>query len=208
MTEYRLFPEGTVPVYSLPNFFEQHPWINPDHQRGHQQRMDMTEALVRSYLADTELSTVTDLGCGDGSLLGRLQDLPQRMWGYDAGSQNVQQGQHHGLDVRQGNLYDPVDFEYGDLLVCTEVVEHLLDPHRYVAGLPGSHLILSSPSAETNEWYYEHHTWAWDLDGYKALAEEAGWTVLRQVECDAETNYHCGHERPQKFQALVAVRNG
>jgi hypothetical protein len=92
------------------------------------------------------------------------------------------------------------------LIVATEMIEHMADPHSFVAGLPGNKLILSSPSAETAEWHYEHHAWAWDLEGYRKMVEDAGWTVTHQEEVEAEYNYHGGVNKPQFFQALVAVK--
>ena len=165
----------------------------------------MVAALVRRFITSHPVASVVDLGCGDGSLLNLLRDLPLPMWGYDAGVENVQRATDFGLDVRRADLLsDPV--EYGDLIVASEVVEHLLDPHKFIAALPGERLVVSSPSAETDEWHYEHHAWAWDLDGYAQLVRDAGWTVVEQVECSGGVNFHGGSCRPQRFQAIAAVR--
>lgn len=206
MTEWRLFPAGTVPDFTTPAFFEAHPWIDPIHQRGHAERTAMVADLVRKFVAEHKVTSIVDLGCGDGSLLGQIRDLPMiPMWGYDAGTQNVHRAQVAGLDVRPADLLtSPV--EYGDLIVATEVVEHLLDPHHFIASLPGDKLILSSPSAETGDWHYVHHAWAWDMDGYAALAESCGWTIVDHVECDGQDNDHGGVRRPQRFQAMSLVR--
>jgi len=203
--EWQLFEPGTVPDFTTPAFFEAHPWVDPRHQLGHAERTAMAADLIRKFVADCPVASLVDLGCGDGSLLGMLRDLPIRMWGYDAGAANVERAAAAGLDVRRADLLsDPV--EYGDLIVATEVVEHLLDPRAFISSLPGSALVLSSPSAEDADWHYEHHSFAWDLGGYAAMVEACGWTVVEHVECDAPDNFHGGERRPQRFQALSAIR--
>ena len=204
--EARLFPEGTIPFYTTPEFFEAHPWITPAHQLGHKQRTKMVAALIRWVVLEYEPTSLVDLGCGDGSLLQEISQLPIPMWGYDAGSENVDIATKNGLDVRKTDLISGTPIEWADLIVATEMVEHLVDPHGFIKNLPGNLLVLSSPSAETADWHYEHHAWAWDLPGYREMVENAGWTVTEQIDCAAEVNRHNGEEREQRFQALVAVR--
>lgn len=205
MTEWRLFPEGTVPEYTTVEFFQRHPWVAPHDQRGHGDRTRMVADLVTNLTAEEPAASMVDLGCGDGSLLASLAHLGIPMWGYDAGRANVERARSAGLDVRLGDIRGD-GLEYGELVVATEVVEHLLDPVAFIAALPGARIVLSSPSAETDEWHYEHHAWAWDVDGYRELVERSGWVMHRHVECDAEPNGHNGQVRPQRFQAIAAIR--
>ena len=205
--EWQLFEPGTVPNFTAPEFFKAHPWINPAHQYGHAERTVMAAGLIRKFVAEYPVATLVDLGCGDGSLLGMLRDLPARAWGYDAGLANVAQASQAGLDVRWADLLAD-DLEYGELIVATELVEHLADPRAFIRSLPGRRLVLSSPSAEDGDWHYEHHAFAWDLDGYAAMVTDCGWTVVEHVECDAPDNFHGGVQRPQRFQAIAAIREG
>lgn len=205
MTEWRLFPEGTVPAFTTLDFFEAHPWVPPGHQRGHAERTAMVCSLIGDLHAKDPVGSITDLGCGDGALLDHLRYLRVPMWGYDAGMANVRQAVESGLDVRQADILSG-GLECGELVVASEVVEHLADPHGFVAGLPGRRIVLSSPSAENCYWHYVHHAWAWDMDGYRSLVEGAGWTVVDHRECDAERNTHMGLTLPQRFQAIAAVR--
>lgn len=205
MSEWRLFSSGTVPVFTTREFFANHPWVPPEHQRGHAQRTAMVAELIADLHAKNPISSITDLGCGDGSLLTQLAHLGVPSWGYDAGLGNVKQAVQSGLDVRQTDILAG-GLEYGELVVASEVVEHLVDPHGFVANLPGRRIVLSSPSAENLFWHYVHHAWAWDIDGYRALVEDAGWTVIEHRECDAERTIHMGMSLPQRFQAIAAVR--
>lgn len=207
MTEWQLFEPGTVPHFTTPGFFASHPWVDPAHQAGHAERTAMVAALVRRVVRDRAPGSLVDLGCGDGSLLTQLRDLPIPAWGYDAGADNVAHARAAGLDVHRADLLtDPI--RYADLVVATELVEHLTDPRGFLRRLPATDLVLSSPSAEDADWHYEHHAWAWDLTGYAELVCSCGWTVREHIECDAPGTVHGGVFRPQRFQAIAATRRG
>lgn len=207
MTEWRLFPEGEPFFTTLP-FFQAHPWVAPGDQVGHPERIKMTAELVRRVVLEFGPASISDLGCGDGSLLAELRSLPVPGWGYDAGWANVDHAVGFGLDVRHGDILAPAELDLGELVVASEVVEHLLDPHGWLRGLPADLLVVTSPSAETDRWHYEHHAWAWDLDGYAELVTGCGWQVWAQVECDGGAAIHMGHRADQRFQAVAAVRPG
>lgn len=211
MTEWRLFEEGAVPVFTTQEFFAAHPWISPAHQIGHAERMQMVLQAYRDLSHARATEALTDLGCGDGSFLELLRASgempPVRAWGYDAGTGNVEVARQKGLDVRQANILTD-ELEYGDIITVTEVIEHLLDPHTFLRSLPSKYLIATSPSAETDEWHYEHHAWAWDIDGYSKLLHDAGWMELRHYECFSKQMYDhgTGFFQPLRFQAIVASR--
>lgn len=201
MTEWRLYTD--VRHELTKGFFETSRWVPPDHQVGHFERTRMVADLIH----ELKPYSVLDLGCGDGSLLYLIRDIPS--WGYDLGTENIAQATARGVDARLGDfLTDSVDYS-ADLISCTEVVEHLLDPHTFIAGLPGRKLVLSSPSAETGDWHYVDHAWAWDMDGYAQMVTDAGWTVREQRECVGPAFAHLPNDpRPLRFQALYATREG
>lgn len=205
MTEWRLFDAGE-PFFTTRRFFEDHPWVPPQHQVGHAARTAMTAELIRKVVADHRPDSITDLGCGDGSLLAELADLDVPAWGYDLGAGNLEVGTSRGVDVRYGDILDPTGLELGELVVACEVVEHLLDPHRWLRVLPATLLVLSSPAAETSDWHYEHHAWAWDEQGYRALVRGTGWRALNHYTCAGGTAQHLGRTGEQTFQALAAQR--
>lgn len=185
------------------------PWMDLENQPGFRQRSYMVADLARLVVAlrPGVTTTVTDLGCGDGSLLAML-DLPPhvRAWGYEIGAGDVTHGRSRKLDVRQADiLTGPLD--YGGLLICSEVLEHIADPAGFLKGLPdGRVLIASSPSAEHAGWFNPIHSWAWDLNGYRDLLEGAGWRVLYHAEVHGGDNEFGGVRGTQRFQAVVAVR--
>jgi trans-aconitate methyltransferase len=193
--EWRLFPEDQVPQYTKQVFFAGHPWVDPIGQRGHAARTDMVADLVADLVREHGIKSVSDLGCGDGSLLQKIQRrVPVEAWGYDLGRQNIHVATTlRMVDARSGNFLAD-DLEYGELIVATEVVEHLRDPRGFIRSLPGRMLVLSSPWDEDDRSHYEHHAWAWDEPGYRQMVEDCGWTVTEQRRC------------PEGFQAVYAVR--
>jgi trans-aconitate methyltransferase len=205
MTEWRLFPEGAVPDFSTPEFFGTHPWVPPHGQIGHQERTAMVVDLVANHIGTAQ--TLSDLGCGDGSLLAALEGrhLPLRMWGYDAGRENVATALSAGLDVTHADFLT-AQVDLGDIVVMSEVLEHLADPHGFLAKLSANRLVASTPSSETGDWHYYHHAWAWDTAGFRDLLEGAGWSVVEQRTCFGGINVHCGRAGEQHFQAVVAER--
>lgn len=182
MGEWKLFPDGIVPECTTPEWYagrERAPHLE---QAGHRDRLLLT-AEFANWLATThELCTVSDLGCGDGGLLFLLAGQGfTAAWGYDLSPEAVKGARERGVDAVQLDVVNGRP-RLGELVVVTEILEHLIDPHAYVRRLSegASCLVASSPWNESDASHYEFHTWAWDRDGYRALFEDNGWRVVRQ----------------------------
>lgn len=205
MGEWRLFPEGTIPEYTTPAWYagrERAPHLE---QPGHAERLHETARQVHAAANAYGLRTVSDLGAGDGGLLSLLQDPPiTSCWGYDLQQTNID-GAAGDRGVRV-ELADVVESEWGDqpgtitlgqIVVATEMLEHLIDPQGFVRRIASADqarvLIASSPWTERPGAAYEFHTWAWDPDGYRALLEQGGFDVVAQQFCGG-------------FQVLTGVR--
>jgi SAM-dependent methyltransferase len=181
-------------------------WMDLENQPGFRERSQMIADLVTVvFELKPNAWTLTDIGCGDGALLAKL-GLGPRAWGYELGAGDVAHARSRGFDVMQKDiLHDTLD--YGDVLVVSEVLEHLDNPVNFLTQLPrGRVLIASSPSRETGDWHNPIHTWAWDLEGYADVVKRGGWRVIFQMDCDGGTNVFNGVLGEQRFQAIVAVR--
>jgi hypothetical protein len=207
MTEHRLF-DGDVPHVSTAEFHagrERAPHLE---QAVHRPRLEMAASLVRQALdlipsnwphsRDPEASPwpgVSDLGCGDGGLLSLLPGSPTATcWGYDFQPSNKAGWAERQVLAKQRDVFgaDRDKVHLGTISVCTEVLEHLADPHEVVRwiGSRSRFLVASSPWNETPESHDECHAWAWDHDGYRALIEQGGYRVL-------------AHETVGQFQLIL-----
>jgi cyclopropane fatty-acyl-phospholipid synthase-like methyltransferase len=204
MAERRLFT-GPVPHVSTAAFHEHRERAPHLEQEWHRPRMEKAAAFVKT--AATELRdsgqtvvSVSDLGCGDGGLLSLLANLRGvDAWGYDFQPSNAAGWVERGVHATYADVFgrDRDTVVYGDIVVCTEVLEHVADPHgslRYFASKPAvKYLVCSSPWNENADIRDDCHAWAWDMPGYRALVEQAGFTVRRHVEVGT-------------FQVILAVK--
>jgi len=194
--EVRLFPEGTVPEWTTPEWYAGRDAAPHVDEPGHRPRLELAASMVRDLCAERDWCTVSDLGAGDGGLLSLLAGSGLTCWGYDLQPSNVAGAAVRGVDV---TLRDVLTETYapGEVVVATEMIEHLLDPHAFVRGLNDGYaplaVVASSPWTETAESHYEYHAWAWDVAGYRAMFEAVGWVVVR-------------HQQVGMFQVLAAVR--
>lgn len=190
--EWQLFEPGTIPEYTTEQWYAGRDNAAHLEDAHHRPRMLRSSLMVAHAAASYGLSTVVDLGAGDGGLLSLLGPR-LKAWGYDLAPAAVAAARARGVDVRQGNvLTDPV--EWADIAVATEMLEHLVDPHALVATIR-EHcraVVASSPHSERPGAAYEFHTFAWDFGGYAAMFRAAGWRIVR-------------HEPVGPFQVLMAV---
>lgn len=97
-----------------------------------------------------------DVGCGAGLLCEPLARLGARVVGLDAAPENIAAARAHAaqsglvIDYRAGSV-ENLGSERFDLVTALEVIEHVVDPAAFVAGLAGvlaeeGLLILSTPN--------------------------------------------------------------
>ncbi|MEO0439335.1 MAG: bifunctional 2-polyprenyl-6-hydroxyphenol methylase/3-demethylubiquinol 3-O-methyltransferase UbiG [Pseudomonadota bacterium] len=100
-----------------------------------------------------------DVGCGAGLLCEPLARLGARVTGLDAAPENIAAAQAHAegqglaIDYRNQAIEDFGDSGF-DLVTSLEVIEHVEDPARFVAGLADALsqdglMILSTPNRTT-----------------------------------------------------------
>ncbi len=174
--EARLFPEGEIPEYTQPNWYSDRPHAPHLEEGAHRGRLE----IAARFINELQPESVVDLGCGDGGLL-TLIDPTIPSWGYDLQPSNVQVGiVDRGVNVRLGNILED-ELQWGELAICCEVIEHLVDPRSFVRKIAehSKYIVASSPYTETIDDHYEYHAWCWNIRGYKAMLEENGFKVLR-----------------------------
>lgn len=173
--EWRLNGPGAT---DLVEYYEHYPYIAPDYQAGFWPRIHMTADMIRGARQPSE--AVCELGCNAGHL---LELIGPPCWGYDIGNGPLAVARAAGRDARRADI-TTADLALAEIVVLSEVLEHLDDPHGMLARLnrdPVRVVIASSPYLETGDRAYEQHCFAWDLDGYSALLEGAGFTVTQRA---------------------------
>jgi 2-polyprenyl-3-methyl-5-hydroxy-6-metoxy-1,4-benzoquinol methylase len=100
--------------------------------------------------------TVLDLGCGNGSLSHKLSKLGFEVYGVDRSDSGIQiareafpQVRFSLGDVEEDLSPDPFQAESFDVIVSTEVVEHLYRPRQLVKNAfrllkPSGHFIVTT----------------------------------------------------------------
>lgn len=187
--EWKLF-DGPVPHVSTPEYHRDRPRAPHLEQPPHQGRIYLAARFVSEAVTDLGgQADVSDLGCGDGGLLSLVQEIPgTTAWGYDFTPSMREGWAERGVTAYARNAFgtNRRGIRLGDVVVMTEVLEHLADPHgalKWARG-KGKRLVCSSPFNENDQVHDECHAWAWDLDGYADLIESAGWTIVRREQVD------------------------
>lgn len=200
MTETRLFDPADPPEWLNPEWWRDR--AHCDHlgspTGAHVARLHAAaDLVVRLFMSDKVIMSAVDIGAGDGALLERVRaqggDIVEACWGYDIIAADVAYArEERGVQVTQANVQtdyydtDGVPVEWADVVIMTEVLEHMADPHAFLVSLHKRseirYVVASSPHSETAENHEWNHAWAWDTDGYRAMFEAAGF---RSVEVRA-----------------------
>ena len=118
-----------------------------------QRRVQTTADLLRPYFKPG--GRLLEVGCYVGDLAEFLpKDL--NLVGYDYDINALGEAQKHGYETHQINLdRDPLEPEGEfDYAVCTEVLEHLVEPHRVIHSIakalkPDGKVVISLPNENT-----------------------------------------------------------
>jgi SAM-dependent methyltransferase len=121
---------------------------------------------------------VIDVGCGAQPYRGLL---PAETW--YVGIDSVEAKNHFRYDVLDTSLFSgdrwPVDDESADWVLCTETLEHVLDPPRFLGEAarclrPNGRLVMTVPFAA--RWHYvPFDYWRFTPSSLRVLLENAGF---------------------------------
>ncbi|MDE0878884.1 MAG: bifunctional 2-polyprenyl-6-hydroxyphenol methylase/3-demethylubiquinol 3-O-methyltransferase UbiG [Sphingomonas bacterium] len=129
--------------------------LNPPRLRYIRERIDAHWHSDPSDFRPLSGKSALDVGCGAGLLAEPLARMGASVTGIDAAQENAAVAALHArtmglsIDYRAGSV-ENIESRY-DLVICLEVIEHVVDPAGFVAGLaravvPGGLLIMSTPN--------------------------------------------------------------
>jgi len=183
MAEYKFFD---TPRYQDAEWHATRSWAPHIEQVEHRLRLELARGYVRYLCGFYPIKTVLDVGCGDGGLISLLaKDLPHiKFIGYDLAPANVGHGKKRLKNFPNAttSLQNFRDAEISaDLVIVTEVLEHLVDPHEFLETINADWLVASSPLNEHYDTDYKEtplHLWGWDFEGYKKIFNDSKkWVV-------------------------------
>ena len=139
---------------------------------------------------------VSDFGAGNGGLLNVLQKEHNLCcWGYDMSPLAVKWGQEkYGVDLTCLDVTEWAERKkYGDCVVMTEFLEHLVEPHWMLKMAYGHEevqsIVASVPGFEDPRNPYEFHLHCWHGSSFADMFTRIGWKVQRhffRVDCGTQ----------------------
>jgi SAM-dependent methyltransferase len=130
------------------------------HQHRHEMRYDLLAQTVRRYLPPG--GVVIDVGCGSALVADRIRDLDATYVGFDFGGHHIEYAAKKFRDIRDRRLRTvwcrgdgqrmPFAERSVDVVVFSEVIEHLLQPELAVWEIarvlrPGGVLVMTTNNA-------------------------------------------------------------
>jgi len=137
-------------------------------------------AIVDLLPASSERSmTILDAGCGNGDTAGRLAALGYQVTGIDISEDGIAIAKktHPKVRFAVASVYDDLSsiVEPVDIVVSSEVIEHLYYPQRFLKNMaslikPGGLIILTTPyhgylknlALSLFNYWDKHHTVDWE----------------------------------------------
>ena len=144
--------------------------------------------LLRTENAGVDGKSVLDVGCGVGYLLAEIGKAfkPSSLSGSDFSEEAMMASRQKfpGIVFFQHDIGNPLREKY-DMIICTEVLEHLEKPWLGLKNLrdalnPGGGLVLTVPEGRRD--YSNEHINFWSPESWKAFLER---------ECTGAKRIHC-----------------
>jgi SAM-dependent methyltransferase len=145
--------------------------------------------------------TVIDVGCGDGGFIGFCARQGAETIFIDLDEQRLRVTEER-IKTSPARAYraiqsdcDPIPLadDTGDIVICTEVLEHVADPEQFLGELiritrPGSKLVITVPDSRSEQFvgatappqYFQHpnHIRIFSSQEFKELICEAGLSIV------------------------------
>lgn len=191
---------------------------------------DERRELETMYLRDVSPGKLLDVGCGNGSFLGRMRELGWKVQGVEPDPEAARLAAAKlGVPVHVGDLGSAgFPSGYFDAVTLNHVIEHVPDPewvlqecHRLLR--PGGHLVVVTPNVESygHSVYGLHwrglepprHLWLFSITTLQELVRRAGfsqvdcWTTAANADFFARASLDIGGDgRSPVLQASIVTK--
>ncbi len=151
--------------------------------------------VTASLIAWLRPGTVMDPACGDASIVeAAIRLFPMKAYLADISEPNIKRLSGHETMCTDINL--AIDaFPEVDVMVLTEILEHLPDPDAVLRASrnKAKYLIASSPEMRPGQNDNNpEHLWQFDHQGYEAMLVDAHWKVQQYTSLQFESEYNFG----------------
>jgi len=132
-----------------------------DNYKKHTHRNPIQRILLWNFfrnllnlIASKKVDLILDVGCGEGFTLNRLKEhgIGKRLEGVEHSTDAISLGKkiYPEIKIKQGDIYKlPYENNSFDLVLCTEVLEHLEEPEKALkelARVSKKYLVISVPN--------------------------------------------------------------
>lgn len=139
--------------------------------------------VILGLVSGLKIESVLDVGCGEGFTLKKLREKKtgKKFTGVDSSKEAIEIGKKENpdLNLQIGDIYDlKFKDKSFDLVISTEVLEHLEDPERAIKELKRvskKYLLLSVPN---EPWFYFFNYTQWGKD----IGHINNWTSKKFVK--------------------------
>ncbi len=182
-------------------------WEGADSTADH----DYTFPIIRALISGQELD-ILDAGCGNGYISSRLTALGHNVLGVDLAEDGIEIARKAHPETRYQVHSVVQDFKEVtpevDVVVSSEVIEHLYSPQKFVANVydivrPGGYVILTTPYhgylknlllSIFNHWDQHHHS-QWEGGHIKFFSEKTLSSMLKEEGFVNVTFHNVGRVR-------------
>ena len=141
---------------------------------------------------------ILDVGCGDGNFLSTLSSKWLKL-GIEPSASGAALSRKKNLDVTVGTLESPKEPYQVDLVSALDVIEHVVDPHKFIESIKrhlkpnGLVLLLTGDSNSYSarvagpQWSYLRwcgHISVFSASGLKELLKSHGFEILVWRRCE------------------------
>jgi hypothetical protein len=187
--EWRLFDPQDKPEWLDPEWWVDQPHVNHLGNWVHESRLNSAAQAAVECADFVGTTVICDVGSCDGGLLDLLPE-PYRShsFGYDVIDASIEYANDvRGVNVTWANVVESKRTPLAQVIVCTEMLEHLENPRQFLHDLKSRGVVygvFSSPKNETLDLHEWNHAWVWDMEGYARMFEECGWEIVSHTEVD------------------------